>query len=40
LPSEQIATALRQLHASLLDCWNRRDAAGFAALIAPELSYV
>jgi uncharacterized protein (TIGR02246 family) len=33
---EPVATALRQLHASLLDCWNRRDAAGFAALFAPE----
>jgi uncharacterized protein (TIGR02246 family) len=36
LPPEQIATALRQLHASLLDRWNRRDAAGFAALFDPE----
>jgi uncharacterized protein (TIGR02246 family) len=33
---ERAATALRQLHAALLDCWNRRDAAGFAALFAPE----
>lgn len=34
------AAALRQLHATLLDCWNRRDAAGYAALFAPEGSLV
>ena len=33
---EPTATAVRELHASLLDAWNRRDAAGFAALFAPE----
>ena len=33
---EPIDTAMRQLHRSLLDCWNRRDAGGFAALFAPE----
>jgi uncharacterized protein (TIGR02246 family) len=27
-------TELRRLHATLLACWNRRDAAGFAALFA------
>ena len=28
--------AARELYAALLDCWNRRDAAGMAALFAPE----
>jgi uncharacterized protein (TIGR02246 family) len=36
LAPEQTAAALRQLHASLLESWNRRDAAGFAALFTPE----
>jgi uncharacterized protein (TIGR02246 family) len=35
LAPEQTTAALRQLHASLLDSWNRRDAAGFAALFTP-----
>ena len=30
------ASPLPRLHAALLDCWNRRDATGFAALFAPE----
>jgi uncharacterized protein (TIGR02246 family) len=30
------SAALRQLFAELLDCWNRRDAVGFAALFVPE----
>ena len=36
LAPEQTAAALRQLHASLLDSWNRGDAAGFAALFTSE----
>jgi uncharacterized protein (TIGR02246 family) len=36
----QATTAIRELHASLLDRWNRRDAAGFAALFAPAGSVV
>jgi uncharacterized protein (TIGR02246 family) len=38
--SDQATTAIRELHASLLDCWNRRDAAAFAALFAPAGSVV
>jgi uncharacterized protein (TIGR02246 family) len=29
-------TELRRLHSALLECWNRRDAAGFAALFASD----
>lgn len=36
LEREQAAAALRQLHASLLACWNRRDAEGFAALFTTD----
>jgi hypothetical protein len=36
LAPDPTATALRQLHASLLACWNWRNADGFAALFAPE----
>jgi uncharacterized protein (TIGR02246 family) len=31
-----LATDIRQLHALLLECWNRRDAEGFAALFMPD----
>jgi uncharacterized protein (TIGR02246 family) len=34
--ADHTAVALRQIHATLLDCWNRRDAAGFASLFATE----
>jgi uncharacterized protein (TIGR02246 family) len=37
---DQAATAIRELHSSLLECWNRRDATGFAALFAPAGSVV
>jgi uncharacterized protein (TIGR02246 family) len=33
---DQTETGLRQLYDSLLACWNRRDAEGFAALFVPE----
>ncbi|HEX5575482.1 MAG TPA: SgcJ/EcaC family oxidoreductase [Gemmatimonadales bacterium] len=36
LEREQAAAALRQLHASLLASWNRRDAEGFAALFTTD----
>ena len=36
LAPEQTAAALRQLHASLLASWNRRDAEGFAALFTTD----
>lgn len=36
LAPEQTANALRQLHASLLASWNRRDAEGFAALFTSD----
>lgn len=38
--SVQPDPALRQLHAALLDCWNRRDAGGYAALFARQGSVV
>jgi uncharacterized protein (TIGR02246 family) len=36
LAPETVALALRQLHASLLASWNRRDADGFAALFTSD----
>jgi uncharacterized protein (TIGR02246 family) len=36
IASEPTATAVRELHASLLDSWNRRDAEGFASLFTAE----
>lgn len=36
LAAEPVATALGQLHASLLASWNRRDADGFAALFTSD----
>lgn len=38
--TSQAERALRQLHASLLDAWNRRDAAGFASHFAADGSMV
>jgi uncharacterized protein (TIGR02246 family) len=34
--TEETVKSLHQLHASLLACWNRRDADGFAALFMQE----